>query len=118
MTIRPFQHSPLAVTFSSFSDVTLWARDVYNTLFRLRQGKVECVTEITLTANAATTTFNDQRLSIQSVVSFDPKTANAAAEKAAGTMYVLTANRGSTSWVITHANNAQADRSFQVSIIG
>lgn len=118
MTIRPYQHTVPPRTFSTFPDVTAWARQMYDALLKLRRGKVECITEITLTANAATTTLTDERLSNQSVVHFDPKTANAAAELYGGTMYVLTANRVSGAWVITHANNAQTDREFQVSILG
>ena len=58
------------------------------------------------------------RLSPQSVVTFDPKTANAATELYGATMYVLTANRGNAAWTITHANNANADKTFAYSIIG
>ena len=118
MTIRPFQHLPTPAIFTTFSSVTEYLRKVWDAMYKLRRGKIECVTELTLTAGAATTQIKDERLSIQSVVSFDPKTANAAAEKAAGTMYVLTANRTDGTWTITHANNGQTDRSFQVSIIG
>lgn len=118
MTIRPYHHLPPPATFGSLGDVATYIRRMWDALFRMRQGKIECVTEITLTANAGTTALSDIRLSNQSVLTFDPKTANAAAELAAGTLYVLTANRGNASWTITHANNAQTDRTFQVSIIG
>lgn len=118
MTVREFLHLPPVGVFRNFTDVMIYTRQVRDALFRLRQGKIECVAEITLTANVALTTFDDRRLTPQSVVSFDPKTANAAAEKAAGTMYVETANRQNFQWVIAHANNAQTDRTFQVSIIG
>lgn len=118
MTIRPFQHLPPPAILTSFSSVTEYLRKVWDALYKLRRGKIECVTDLTLTANVTTTQIRDERLSTQSVVSFDPKTANAAAEKAAGTMYVLTANRTDGTWTITHANNGQTDRTFQVSIIG
>ena len=85
---------------------------------QLRRGKMDIVSEFTLTANAATSTLNFKGLSAQSVVVFDPKTANAAAELYGGTMYVLTANRGNDAWTVTHANNAQTDRTFQVAVIG
>ncbi len=118
MTIREKMHLPPPPFFSNFGDVMAWARRIHDALFRARQGKLECLAEITLTANSATTTFTDIRLSNQCVVIFDPKTANAAAELHGGTMYVLTANRGDGSWTITHANNAQTDREFQAAIIG
>ena len=81
-------------------------------------GKLNCTGTITLTANAATTVLNRKGLSPQSVVTFDPKTANAATELYGATMYVLTANRGNDAWTITHANNANADKTFQYSFIG
>jgi uncharacterized secreted protein with C-terminal beta-propeller domain len=79
---------------------------------------MDIVTELTLTANAATSTLNWKGLSPQSVVVFDPKTANAAAELYGGTLYVLTANRGNDVWTVTHANNAQTDRTFQICVLG
>jgi hypothetical protein len=91
---------------------------MWEVMAQVRRGKMDAITELTLTANAATSTLAWKGLSPQSVVVFDPKTANAAAELAAGTMYVLTANRGNDTWTVTHANNAQADRTFQVAIIG
>lgn len=111
MTVRSFLHLPPAPRDPS-------ARRLWEVLAQVRRGKMDAVTELTLTANAATSTLAWKGLSPQSVVLFDPKTANAAAELAAGTMYVLTANRGNDTWTVTHANNAQADRTFQVAIIG
>jgi len=84
----------------------------------LLAGNINSTTTLTLTANAATSTLTDPNLTPEKVVLFDPTTANAAAELAAGTIYVLTANRGVQSWTVTHANNAQADRTFRVLIIG
>lgn len=118
MTIRPFLHLEPPASFSNFSQLTAYVRRLYEAIFLVGRGKIECVVELTLTANVATTTLTDHRLSIQSTVNFDPVTANAAAAIAAGTMYVTTANRSEGSFVITHANNAQTDRSFLVAIIG
>jgi hypothetical protein len=91
---------------------------MWEVLAQCRRGKMDVVSELTLTANAATSTLNWRGLSPQSVVVFDPKTANAAAELYGGTMYVLTADRGNDAWTVTHANNAQTDRVFQVAVIG
>ena len=119
MVIRTFLHpQPPGATFASFPDVAIYMRRLWDSMFRMRQGKLECVAELTLAANAATTVFTDLRLSLQSVLIFDPKTANAATELGNGTMYTLTANRGGDFWTITHANNVQTDRTFQVAIIG
>lgn len=118
MTIRPYQHTAPPRTVSSFTDVNTMLRRLHDSIFRARQGKLDCITEITLTANAATTTLTDIRISSQSCIAFMPLTANAAAEVAAGTMYTLEANVGTGSVVITHANNAQTDRKFRLTIFG
>lgn len=83
------------------------------------QGKLNAIfRDFTLTANATTTTLTDPRLSIDSHLTFDPLTANAAYELYTGTLYVLSANRNNGSWTITHSNNSQTDRTFNVLIIG
>lgn len=79
-------------------------------------GGLNVTGEVTLTANAATTTLTDTRLSAFSAVIFTPKTANAAAEQGNGTIYVSAYIKGSCT--ITHANNAQTDRTFRYVIIG
>lgn len=73
---------------------------------------------VTLTANAASTTVTDERLSYYSALLFDPMTSNAAAELYGGTMYATQVNRATGSCVITHANNAQTDRTFRLAVIG
>ena len=73
---------------------------------------------VTLAANATSTTVTDERLSYYSTVVFDPMTANAAAEKAAGTLYVTQANRKNGVWQITHNNDASSDRTFRMAILG
>ena len=111
MTVRAFLHLPPPPF-----DPQL--RRLWEVVSQMRRGKLEVVSEFTLTANAATSVLSFKGLSPQSVVVFDPKTANAAAELYGGTMYVLTANRGNDTWTVTHANNAQTDRTFQVAVIG
>lgn len=93
-------------------------REIARATNRHNQGKFNAVADLTLTANAASTTLTDPRLTLGSFIEFDPTTANAATEKAAGTMYVLAANRASGSFTVTHANNVQTDRTFKVLIIG
>jgi uncharacterized secreted protein with C-terminal beta-propeller domain len=111
VTVRSFLHLPPAPP-------TPEGRRLFEVVAQLRRGKMDIVTELTLTANAATSTLNWKGLSPQSVVVFDPKTANAAAELYGGTLYVLTANRGNDVWTVTHANNAQTDRTFQICVLG
>jgi hypothetical protein len=108
--------SPFGIT--TLHALVAWCNRMWSAMVYLSKGKLNCTVTLTLTENAATTTFADKRLSPSSVVLFDPKTANAATELYGATMYVLTANRGNESWTITHANNAQTDRTFEVAIIG
>ncbi len=79
-------------------------------------GKLNNTGTITLTANQATSTLSDARIGGGSVILFTPTTANAAAEVGAGGMYVSAKADGSAT--ITHANNAQADRTFDYVIMG
>ena len=118
MTIRSFLHAKAPGTFKSLSDVSRWAESIHGAFYKARHGKLDCVTTLTLTANSATTVFNDKRLSPQSVVIPDPMTLNAAAELAAGTFYCLEANRGNEQWTYTCANNSLADRKFAMAILG
>jgi len=81
-------------------------------------GKINAVNELTLAAGVSTTELVDNRLSVNSFIGFLPKTANAATELSSGTMFVDDATRTNGVAVISHANNAQTDRIFQVLIIG
>lgn len=72
----------------------------------------------TLTASVASTTLTDDRVSVDSTVMLFPTTANAAAEWGNGTLYASETGRVNGSLVFTHANNAQADRTFRIVIIG
>ena len=84
------------------------------------QGKMNAVSTVTLTANSATTTLTDDRITPKSYIGFMPTTANAAA--ALANLYVT--NRISTNGTtignatLNHANNAQVDRTFTIVIIG
>ena len=111
MTIRSFLHFPPPPN-DPFS------RRMYEVLQQIRSGKLEVVGEVTLTAGAASTAVTDIRVSPQSVIVWHPRTANAAAEMAAGTMYITDANMGGGTATVTHANNAQVDRTFRLAIIG
>lgn len=66
---------------------------------------------VTLTASVASTTLTDTRITASSVITLMPTTANASAEIGAGTIFIGTTAIGSAT--ITHANNAQVDRTFR-----
>ena len=94
-------------------------RDLAKIVFVLRQlceGRSNAVGTFTLTAAAATTTVAATNCATGSSVIAFPTTAHAAAEQAAGGMYIGTVANGS--FVVTHANNAQADRTFMYAAIG
>lgn len=81
-------------------------------------GKVNNTGVVVLTPSAAQTTVIDERMTLNSVLYFDPMSANAAAELMAGTMYVLKDDRSHGQFIVTHANNTQTDRTFRYEIKG
>ena len=94
----------------------LWVRRVVDVVNNMLRGKLNAVLPVTLAANAATTTVIDARISAFSALLFSPLSAHAAAEIAAGGFYVSAQQSGQA--VLTHANNAQADRNFNMAILG
>jgi len=82
----------------------------------LFEGRSNAVGSFTLSANAASTTVTAANCGAGSTVLCFPKSANAAAEWKNGTMYIGTINNGS--FVVTHANNAQTDRTFLYAALG
>lgn len=82
----------------------------------LSSGRSNASKTVTLAANATSTVVNFDNCSAESIPLLVPMTAHAAAEMGAGTVYVsAVANR---SFTITHANNAQTDRTFGFVCIG
>ena len=92
-----------------------WAQRLIDVVSNVLQGKINATLDVTLAANAATSTITDARISAFSALTFMPLTANAAIEQAAGSMYVSSQKSGSA--VVTHANNGVTDRSFRMQII-
>jgi hypothetical protein len=83
---------------------------------QLAEGRSNAVGAFTLTAGAAGTVVTAPTCGTGSSVLVFPKTANAAAELGNGTMYVGTVANGS--FTVTHANNAQVDRTFMYAALG
>jgi hypothetical protein len=79
------------------------------------RGRTNAVDTKTLTAGAASTVVTDSRVTQYSRIFLFPTTANAAAELGNGTCYVSSVGDGT--YTITHANNAQVDRTFFVLIM-
>lgn len=102
----------------SLSEIIRWLINQAEIVRLMLTGKLNATGSITLTANSATTTLTDARLGIDSFIDFDPMTAHAAADRAAGEPYVLTANRTNGVFTLTHSNTADTDRTFKYLIIG
>lgn len=96
------------------SDEKEHRRKLATAINALQQGRLNALTEVTLTANSATTTLTDSRLSVDSFIGLMPTTANAAG--ALSTTYIDGQNKGTA--IIHHANNAQMDRTFTILVIG
>lgn len=91
-----------------------WLRNFWVRFTTTQQGKLNCVTTVTLAASTTVTTLTDQRISEDSDIAWSPRSANAAA--ATTNVYVSSKTKGSA--VFTHANAATTDRTYDVSIIG
>ena len=76
------------------------------------QGKINNTGEISLNSLTTSTTIADARLSINSVLAFDPVDAAASSELASGEMYVLEASRDNRKHIITHASSASTRKFF------
>ena len=98
---------------SYIEDKDALQRQLVDVVNRLLLGKTNNTGTVTLTANAATTTLTDARISGQSVILLMPTTANAAG--ALATTYLNTFTKGSC--VINHANNAQSDKTFTYVVV-
>ena len=83
---------------------------------QLAEGRSNAVGALTLAASAGSTTVVAQNCGAGSVVLLSPRTAHAAAELAAGTCYVSAVALGS--FTVTHASNAQTDRTFGYVCLG
>ncbi len=102
--------------FRRLSPLANDAREVATIVNNILDGKINATGTVTLTASAASTAVTEDRAGATSVILFMPTTANAAAEQAAGGMYV--SSRGKQTFTITHANNAQTDRTYDYIVIG
>lgn len=95
-------------------------RQIAQHLINVEGGRVDCTLSVTLDAGSATTTVIDSRISLSTAPLLIPVTANAAAEIAAGGLYVVLSAVApkQTDAVIHHANSAATDRTFQMALLG
>jgi len=92
-----------AITETSVPRLTQAIRDLF-------AGRSNAVGTVTLRASQATTVVTALNIGKDSKIFLMPTTANASAEFGAGSIYVGTV--GSGTFTITHANNANADKTF------
>lgn len=95
-------------------------RNLLKVVKNVMRGRTNNVYSVTLTPNQGTTviTYAEKILGPNTLLFFTPQTANAAAEIGAGTMYVSSVNADTEQVTITHANNAQTDRTFGYILVG
>lgn len=98
------------------NDDAQWQRQSAAWIAEANQGHLNNTGSVTLSASSNTTVVVDNRAGSNSHISFTALTANAAAEVRNGTLYVSTQGKGT--FTITHANNAQTDRTLSYSILG
>jgi len=101
------------VNFPTLPDLGGTPEQVAKVANNAMRGKTNNVTEVTLAANAATTTFSHPLIGAFSGLFFTPLTANAQA--------IATprpSSQGDGSCTLNHANDANADKTFKVAIIG
>lgn len=86
---------------------------IVSAIQELTQGRSNATGSFTITASATSTVVAAPNCAAGSVVLISPRTANAAA--ALATTYMAASNG---SFTVTHANNAQTDRTFGFVCLG
>ena len=81
-----------------------------------REGKLNCVADITWSNAATTTVITDARIGPDSFIDFIPLTANAATIFGDGAWYISARDKGTVT--VTHTSAAQSDHDFVMLIIG
>lgn len=90
-------------------------RQIARAVAAIMAGRTNNVLDVTLTANAATTTVSDARVSAFSVPICVPATSNAQSIAVPYRSYSSAANGV---LILNHANNANADKIFKIILVG
>jgi hypothetical protein len=96
------------------SDPDRHRRQIAEAVRQILDGKVNVVKTVTLRASQTTTTVTDTRIGATSFIGLMPTTLNAAG--ALATTYISARTDGQAT--ITHANTADADKTFILLILG
>ncbi|MCK5015974.1 MAG: hypothetical protein KAS32_02790 [Candidatus Peribacteraceae bacterium] len=97
-----------------------WYQDLVSIVNGILAGRTNNSAQITLTQNSATTTITlwPNSLTKDSIIVFSPRTADAATEFGAGSIYISDIDADINTFEITHTNIASTDRVFDYAIIG
>ena len=98
----------------SMPDNSQHLRLVSTTLNNVMDGKLNSTGDITLNANATSTTLSDARIGGDSVIVFMPITANG--KTAENNLFVSARQSGQAT--LTHASSSNTDQNFAYIIIG
>lgn len=98
----------------SMPDASQHLRLISNTVNNTLDGKLNSTGTITLRQNQTTTTLEDARIGVNSIILFMPITANGNTAKA--NLYVSARADGTAT--LTHASNSNTDQNFGYVVIG
>ena len=90
--------------------------NIVQAIQELWDGRSNAVGQVTLRANQATTTVTHSNIGSSARISLTPRTANASADFGGGAFYVSSVTAGS--FVITHPNDADTDKTFDWHALG
>src|SRR6185436_9943596 len=101
-------------------DVNDWLFHARLTINGCLNGKTNNTSAVTLTSSTATTvvTLAKGRLGPNTIILFEPTTATAAAELAAGTMWVSSKDVAAGVFRITNSVSVAGDRTFNFILVG
>jgi hypothetical protein len=99
----------------AYPDQEQWNRVLVRAVKTLLQGKSNNVLDVTLTANAASTTVTDVRIGVNSVAICVPTTANASGIAVPYRDFSAPVNG---SMDLIHANDANTDKTFKIILQG
>ena len=89
---------------------------IVHAIRQLAEGRSNAAGQVTLAANATTTTVSNDAISASSSPQLTPASASAAAEWAVGTLYVSAVAKGA--FTITHASSADTTRAVNWHAVG
>lgn len=93
-------------------------QDAIRSIQQLAAGRSNAVGTFTLAASATSTTVTDPNCAAGTTPHYTPATAHASAELGNGTIFIPVATIVNGSFVIQHANNTQADRTYRYALYG